>query len=91
MTGLILASSCAACAARHLFMSCVRKRPVGPITPRKRLIWRASSLVRRPSKKRQYHWNAPYGSRSEIQPELSHMPSEPPHLTPRVDRWPVDG
>lgn len=27
------------------------------------------------------HWNQPYGSIFDIQPELSHMSSDPPHLT----------
>src|SRR5829696_7958685 len=39
---------------------------------RQRPIWRASSAMRRPRKKRQYHWNQPRGSSGWIQPLARH-------------------
>lgn len=54
MTGDTRPSSNAAFAAIILLSSARFHRPFGPATPVQREIWRASSAVRRPVKKRQY-------------------------------------
>ena len=48
MTGEMAASSHAALAFTILFSSARFQRPLAPVTPAQRLIWRASSAVRRP-------------------------------------------